>query len=181
MKKHYCLLMGLLTACATTAVHQSSDGIPSQILEAVCSSLLSEGELTRYDRILVEAETQPVSSMLALHFASTDKEITPDQGTEDLRWDETYKLNFEPEPINVPTTENCGWQRTDLFDGDVSKELLVELSGITENPYSGHRGVFVRYSYGGRRGASWYWLIVKQNQRGEWRAGELLALEDYDN
>ena len=176
-------LAGSVVACAGSTGLTTGSTIPEMVFPALCNTFMDQESIEPGEPIAVVNTTRPVYSMLGLHFAYTDDEITPSEGEIDLKREESYRSSFEPERIDVPPTGKCQWYEVEsLKSSDISEALVLELSEILLNPYAqrAQQGLFARFSYGGGTGAGWYWVALEQRQSG-WRLIEVVFLDVYDN
>jgi len=104
------------------------------------------------------------------------------EGDIDEERENVLRSSFKPERIEIPQTGQCRWYAIEsLKSADISDSLVLELSAILENPYvQDQHGLFARFSYGGQRGAGWYWVALEQQQN-IWRLVDVRLLDVYDN
>jgi hypothetical protein len=142
--------------------------VPVTVLDAICkatSNLVAEVDpqssatvrivVSRYTRALLDEVT-----LTALRARSGDSGVG-DVAAEALLLQDFRKRDVIRREVAAPRDGSCRWTRGTEPEPD---ELFLEVSSQFENPYvPGERGVLARRSFGGRRGASWFWVRLSRS------------------
>lgn len=139
--------------------------IPAGVLEGLCTRVLVfEEDLGWRPRVAVFEHTRPVISMLALRLAYSSEAPELDEVVELVELSEEMFAEFTPSVVARPRARGrCAWVPiTQLEEARRRRLFVLEVSNPLRNPIrvgdeGTGLGVFVRFSYGGLEGASWYW------------------------
>lgn len=176
-----CML--ILGGC-TSGRHIKPETFPGVIFPDLCETLIGEEALQRGQEVVVLSETRPIFRMFGLHLLHSGYDLAPEIAALDDRLDEDKRRGFQAERIDASSLGGkCRWslgggQYSDYYGTDY---LLLELSGIVEDPYAEDRsfGTFARFSYGGRDGAGWYWIALIDRDSG-WQVEKVARLDISD-
>jgi hypothetical protein len=142
--------------------------------------LLSQGEISAGETVMVVGNTRPVYDFLALvqHSASAESDLGLEEINQVLALEDAARRDFEPIEVDVVDAEpdGCKWESVpSLADPSVNGNLVIEVSNVVTNPTTGEAGVFVRFSFEGRGGAIWYWCSLEDSAAG-WRVTRSYSL-----
>lgn len=175
--------MFALGGCASGR-HVKLGTFPGVIFPDLCETLISEEALQRGQEVVVLSQTRPIFRMFGLHLLHSGYDLAPEIAALDDRLDEDRRRDFLAERIDASSLGGkCRWslggdQFSDYYE---TNHLLLELSGVVEDPYAEDRsfGAFARFSYGGRNGAGWYWIALIGQDSG-WQVQEVVRLDISD-
>jgi hypothetical protein len=177
----------LAQGCHTVSFWTSTpEGVPHVVLPALCSQFIEVEDIDASTKIFVQNETSPIFRTFALRTLHSAGELTPAEALADDARDALLEAHFRPEPLGgVRRDGRCKWALADRSAPALlgSNLLLLELSGVTEDPFaqdtSERFGVFARLSFGRASGASWYWVqLVRTGESWESAAAVQLAISD---
>ncbi|MEM7051980.1 MAG: hypothetical protein AAF604_20095 [Acidobacteriota bacterium] len=180
--KRLTLVWIVCSACVTPMTEDL--GPEAVALRHLCQEFSGMGDLAP-EVILVNVETRPVFSTLALRYIYSGTPPGLEEGEEDLARDENLAENFSSKDIpNGALPELCEWEWLQReAKSSAGDKLRLELSGILRNPFSNaaeeELGIFAKVS-SGELGGAWWWLAMKRSGQG-WHLVRSVSLDVSEN